>query len=125
MKILLRLLVTALSLWVATRFVPGMSFSGDNYAALIGVALVFAVVNLIVKPILKLFSFPVVLLTLGLFLFVINGLMLLLTSFLAGRLGFGFHVDGIVPAILGSLVVSVTASVLHFVLGTNRDDDKE
>jgi putative membrane protein len=125
MKILLRLLVTALALWVATRFVPGISFTGDNYAGLIGVALVFAAVNLFVKPILKLFSFPVVLLTLGLFLFVINGLMLLLTSFLAGRLGFGFHVDGIVPAILGSLVVSVTASVLHFVLGTNRDDDKE
>lgn len=122
MKILLRILVTALALWVATRFVPGISFTGDNYAALIGVALVFAAVNLFVKPILSLFSFPVVLLTLGLFLFVINGLMLLLTSFLSGRLGFGFHVDGIVPAILGSLVVSVTASVLHFVLGTNRDD---
>jgi putative membrane protein len=125
MKILLRLLVTALALWVATRFVPGISFRGDNYGALIGVALVFAAVNLIVKPILSLFSFPVVLLTLGLFLFVINGLMLLLTSFLSGRLGFGFHVDGIVPAILGSLVVSVTASVLHFVLGTNRDSDKD
>ncbi len=122
MKILLRLLVTALALWVATRFVPGISFTGDNYGALIGVALVFASVNLFVKPILSLFSFPVVLLTLGLFLFVINGLMLLLTSFFAGRLGFGFHVDGIVPAILGSLVVSVTASVLHFVLGTNRDE---
>ncbi len=125
MKILLRLLVTALALWVATRFVPGISFRGDNYAALIGVALVFAAVNLIVKPILSLFSLPVVLLTLGLFLFVINGLMLLLTSFLSGRLGFGFHVDGIIPAILGSLVVSVTASVLHFVLGTNRDSDKD
>ncbi len=125
MKILLRILVTALALWVATRFVPGISFTGDDYAALIGVALVFAAVNLFVKPILSLFSFPVVLLTLGLFLFVINGLMLLLTSFLAGRLGFGFHVDGIVPAILGSLVVSVTASVLHFVLGTNRDGDRE
>ncbi len=125
MKILLRILVTALALWVATRFVPGISFTGDSYGALIGVALVFAAVNLFVKPILSLFSLPVVLLTLGLFLFVINGLMLLLTSFLSGRLGFGFHVDGIVPAILGSLVVSVTASVLHFVLGTNRDHDAE
>jgi putative membrane protein len=125
MKILLRLLVTALALWVATQFVPGISFRGDNYVALIGVALVFAAVNLVVKPILSLFSFPVVLLTLGLFLFVINGLMLLLTSFLSGRLGFGFHVDGIVPAILGSLMVSVTASLLHFVLGTNRDSDKD
>lgn len=125
MKLLLRLLVTAAALWVATKFVPGISFTGDNYAALLGVALVFGVVNVIVRPILKLFSFPVVILTLGLFLLVINGLMLLLTSFLSGRMGFGFHVDGIVPAIIGSLVVSVTAGVMHFVLGTNRDDDDD
>ena len=123
MKLVLRLLITALSLWVATKFVPGIRFTSENYAALLGVALVFGVVNVFVKPILKLFSFPVVLLTLGLFLFVINALMLMLTSFVSGRLGFGFHVDGFVPALLGSLVVSVTAAVLHFVLGTNRDDE--
>lgn len=123
MKLLLRLLVIAASLFVATKFVPGISFTGDNYGALLMVAVLFAVVNTIVKPILKLFSFPVVLLTLGLFLFVINGLMLLLTSFLASRMALGFHVDGIVPAIIGSLVVSITAAVLNFALGTNRDDD--
>ncbi len=123
MKLLLRLLVTALSLWVATKFVPGISFAGDNYAALLGVALVFGVVNVVVKPILSLFSLPVVLLTLGLFLFVINGLMLMLTSYLSSRLGLGFHVAGILPAIIGSLVVSVTATVVNFVIGTNRDSD--
>ena len=122
MKLLLQLLVTAAALWVSTRFVPGISFTGDNYAALLGVALVFGTVNVIVKPILKLFSFPVVVLTLGLFLLVINGLMLMLTSYLSSRLGFGFHVDGFVPAIIGSLVVSVTAGVMNFVIGTNRDD---
>ncbi len=125
MKILLRLLITALALWVATKVVPGIAFTGDNYAALLGVALVFGAVNVIVKPILSLFSLPVVLLTLGLFLFVINGLMLMLTSFLSSRLGFGFHVDGIIPAIIGSLVVSLTAGVLHFLLGTNRDGDDD
>ena len=122
MKLLLRLLVTAAALWVATKLVGGISFTGDNYAALLGVALVFGTVNVLVKPILSLFSFPVVVLTLGLFLFVINGLMLLLTSYLSSRLGFGFHVAGILPAILGSLVVSITSGVLHFMLGTNRDD---
>lgn len=125
MKLLLRLVVTACALWVATRFVPGISFTGDNYAALLGVALVFGAVNVFVKPVLSLFSFPVVLLTLGLFMFVINGLMLLLTSFLSSRMGFGFHVDGILPAILGSLVVSITAGILHFMLGTNRDSDED
>lgn len=123
MKLLLRLLVIAASLFVATKFVPGITFTGDNYGALLMVAVVFAVVNTIVKPILTLFSLPVVLLTLGLFLLVVNGLMLLLTSYLASRMALGFHVDGIVPAIIGSLVVSIAAAVLNFALGTNRDDD--
>jgi len=122
-KLLLRLLVIAASLFVATKLVPGITFTGDDYGGLLVVAAVFAVVNIIVKPILTLFSLPVVLLTLGLFLFVVNGLMLLLTSFLASRMSLGFHVDGIVPAIIGSLVVSFTAAVLNFALGTNRDDD--
>lgn len=125
MKLLLRLLVTAAALWVATKFVTGISFTGNNYAALLGVALVFGVVNTIVKPILSFFSLPVVLLSLGLFLFVINALMLMLTSFLSSRLGFGFHVDGFIPALIGSLVVSITAGLLHFVLGTNRDGDSD
>jgi putative membrane protein len=123
---LLRLLVTAAALWVATKVVDGISFTGPSYLPLLGVALVFGVVNTLVRPILSFFSFPVVLITLGLFLFVINGLMLLLTSFLSSQLGFGFRVDGIIPAIIGSLVVSITAGVLHFILGTNRernDDD--
>lgn len=123
MTLLLRLLVIAASLFVATKFVPGITFAGDNYGALFMVAVLFAVVNTIVKPILTLFSLPVVLLTLGLFLFVVNGLMLLLTSYLASRMALGFHVDGIVPAIIGSLVISITAAVLNFALGTNRDDD--
>lgn len=123
MNFLLRLLVTALSLWVAAKFVPGISFAGDNYAALLGVALVFGVVNSVVRPVLSLLSLPVVLLTLGLFLFVINGLMLLLTSYLSSRLGLGFHVNGIIAAIIGSLVVSVTATVVNLVIGSNRDGD--
>jgi len=122
-KLLLNLLVTAAALFVATRFVTGITFSGDNYAALLGVAFVFGTVNVFVRPVLKLFSLPVVMLTLGLFLLVINGLMLLLTSFLSTRLGFGFHVDGLLPAILGSLVVSLTSWAMHLVLGTNRSDD--
>jgi putative membrane protein len=123
-NMLLRLLVTAAALFVAAKFVPGISHTG-SLASLLGVALVFGVVNTIVKPILKLFSFPVVLLTLGLFLFVINGLMLLLTSYLSAQLELGFQVRGILPAIIGSLVVSITAAVLNFVLGTNRDDDDD
>lgn len=122
MHLLLQLLVTAASLFVAARFVPGISHTG-SLASLLLVALVFGAVNTIVKPIFKLFAFPFVLLTLGLFLFVINGLMLLLTSYLSARLDLGFHVSGIIPAIIGSLVVSITAALLNFVFGRNRSDD--
>ena len=125
MKLLLRLLITAAALWVATKFVTGISYNGNSYVPLLGVALLFGVVNTIVKPILSFFSLPVVLLSLGLFLFVINALMLMLTSYLSTRLGFGFHVDGFIPALIGSLVVSVTSGLLHFVLGTNRNSDKD
>lgn len=118
---LIRLLVTAAALFVATRFVPGITHSG-SFVSLLGVALVFGVVNTFVKPILQLFSMPVVLLTLGLFLFVINGLMLMLTSYLSTQLQLAFHVDGLVPAMIGSLVVSLTAAVLNFVVGSNRRD---
>jgi len=122
MNMLLRLLVTAAALFVAARFVPGITHTRTS-VSLLGVALVFGVVNTIVKPILTLFSFPVVLLTLGLFLFVINGLMLLLTSYLSSQLALGFHVDGILPAMIGSLVVTITAALLNFVVGTNRSAD--
>ena len=122
MHMLLRLLVTAASLFVAARFVPGISHTG-SLVSLCLVALVFGAVNTIVKPIFRLFALPFVLLTLGLFLFVINGLMLLLTSYLSARLDLGFHVSGIGPAIIGSLVVSITAALLNFVFGSNRSDD--
>jgi putative membrane protein len=122
-NMLLRLLVTAAALFVAARFVPGITHTG-TFISLLGVALVFGVVNTFVKPILTLFSFPVVLLTLGLFLFVINGLMLMLTSYLSSQLALGFHVEGILPAMIGSLVVTITAALLNFVVGTNRSDDE-
>jgi putative membrane protein len=115
MKLLLRLLINAAALWVAVRFVSGISFDG-NPVLLLGVALVFGVINTIVKPIVTLFSLPAVLLTLGLFLLVINALMLWFTGWLSFRLGLGFHVDGFGSAFLGAIVVSLVAWVLSLFL---------
>lgn len=115
MRVLIRLLITALALWVAVRFVPGISYDGGAIP-LVGVALVFAVVNTIVKPIVTLFSLPAVLLSLGVFLLVINALMLWFTSWLSTRLGLGFHVDGFVAAFLGAIVVSLVAWALSVFL---------
>jgi putative membrane protein len=106
-----RLLVNAAALWVATRIVPGVVYT-DGWLPFLGVALVFGVVNAWVGTAAKILAFPVILLTLGLFLFVVNGLMLWLTSALAGALGLGFHVQGFWPAVWGALVVSIVSTLL-------------
>jgi len=111
MSLLLRLLVNAAALYAATRFVDGISFTGSAMA-LLGVALVFGIVNTMVKPIVSFFSLPAIILTLGLFLLVINAGMLMLTSALSRSLGLGFSVRGFGAALVGSIVVSLTSLVL-------------
>lgn len=111
-SLLLRLVLSAVALWVATKFVHGIRYVAPDYLPLLGVALVFGAVNSIVKPIVSLLALPFTLLTLGLFLLVVNGAMLLLTASLSTRLGLGFEVDGLGPAMLGSIVVSIATWVL-------------
>ena len=123
MSFLIRLLVNAAALWVATRFVTGVTYTGA-LLPIIGVALVFGVINAIIRPILKFFTFPLLILTLGLFTFVLNGLMLWLTSSVSGRLGLGFHVDGFWPAFWGALVVSIVSAVLGSLV-RERDEDTD
>jgi putative membrane protein len=98
-------------LWVATRIVPGVSYTG-GWMTLLGVALVFGVVNAFVRPVARILTLPIVILTLGLFLLVINGFMLWLTSALSDALDLGFHVQGFVAAFLGALVVSIVSGAL-------------
>lgn len=123
MRLLLRLLINAAALWAAVRLVPGISFTG-NPALLLAVALVFGVVNTIVKPIVTLLSLPAVLLTLGIFLLVINALMLWFTSWLSTSLGFGFHVSGFGAAFLGGIVVSLVAWALSVFLDQPREQER-
>jgi len=98
-------------LWVATRIVPGVAYSG-GWMPIFGVALVFGAVNAFIRPVAKILTFPIVILTLGLFLLVINGLMLWLTSALSDALELGFHVQGFWPAFWGALVVSIVSGLL-------------
>jgi len=120
---ILRLLVNAAALWVATRIVPGVVFTGDGLTML-GVALVFGVVNAIIKPVTKVVTFPLIIFTLGLFLLVINGLMLALTSVVSGWLGLGFDVRGFGAAFWGALVVSVVNAVVWMVVRDHDDTRK-
>jgi len=122
MRFLARLIVNGLALWVATVLVPGVTFTGD-LLTMLGVALVFGVVNAIIRPILKVLTFPIILLTLGLFALVINGLMLLLTSALSDALGLGFHVHGFWAAFWGALVVSIVSTMLSLLVRDRRSGD--
>jgi putative membrane protein len=123
MRFLARLLINAAALWVATQIVLGVSYS-DGVVPLLAVALVFGVVNAIIGRVAKILTFPIILLTLGLFALVINGLMLLLTSALSSTLGLGFHVQGFWAAFWGALVVSLISTILSlFIRDSRRDED--
>jgi putative membrane protein len=116
MSFLLRLLVNAAALWVAIQLVPGVTFTGRTLH-LFGVALVFGLLNAIVRPVLLLLSLPLMLITLGLFTFVVNGILLWLTSAASGALGLGFNVRGVFAALLGALIVSIVSVVLTIFVG--------
>ncbi|WP_225844975.1 phage holin family protein [Streptomyces sp. HPF1205] len=117
---LVKTLANAGALGVAVWLVKDITLSGGSTAhkvlTLILVALVFGLVNWLVKPVVKVLSFPLFILTLGLITLVINALMLLLTSWLAGKLSLDFHVHGFWTAVLGGLIVSIVSWALHVVL---------
>jgi putative membrane protein len=110
MRFIIKLLVTALAVWVAAYVLDGVHLENDAKTIIV-VALVLALLNAIVKPILVILTIPVTIVTLGLFLLVINALMVVWTSKLVN----GFKVDGWLTALLFSLIVSVVSSILHFI----------
>ncbi|MFF3153367.1 phage holin family protein [Streptomyces sp. NPDC057910] len=118
-------IANAAALAVAIWLVKNITLTGDNTGkkalTLILVALVFGVVNFVVKPVVKLLSFPLFILTLGLITLVINALMLLLTSWLADKLNLSFHVEGFWTAVLGALIVSIVSWAMHIVLPDDKD----
>ena len=124
MNIFWRLLINAAALWAATRIVPGISFDGD-WRMLFVVALVFGVLNAAVRPILWLMTLPLLILTLGLFTFVLNAAMLWLTSAVSDWLGIGFHVQGFTAAFLGALVISVVSVMLSLFVASSNSKTTE
>src|SRR5438046_208778 len=98
MKILLRILINAAALWLAVLFVPGIHAGGPG--SILATALVFGLVNVLIRPVMTLLSCPIILLTLGLFTLILNALMLMLTAWLGRIVGIDFRVDGFWPAFL-------------------------
>jgi putative membrane protein len=108
------------ALAVAVWLLDKITLTGDSTFkkvwTLILVALVFGLVNFLIKPIVQVLTFPLFILTLGLFTLIVNALMLLLTSWLADKLDLSFHVEGFWTAVLGGLIISIVSWALHVVL---------
>ena len=125
MKILIGIIVSAAALGVAAWVVPGIAVTGHGDVSkaetLLAVAVIFGVINAILKPVIKTVGCAFYVLTLGLVALVVNGLLLWLASYVAGRLDLPFHVTGFVAAVEGALIVGVVTWLLLLLLG---DDDR-
>jgi putative membrane protein len=106
----------AVAVWLFKDITLAGHSTGTKVLTLVLVALVFGVVNFVVRPIVKLLSLPLLILSLGLFALIINAFMLLLTSWLADKLDLAFHVGGFWTAVLGGLVISVVSWATSLVL---------
>ncbi len=114
--ILLRLIINAIALYVATQVgIPGLAFTGD-WTTIALVAFIFGLVNALIRPLLTILTCPLIVLTLGLFTLVVNAVMLALTGWIAEQLHLGFVVDGFWAAFLGALVVSIVSWALTLLI---------
>ena len=119
----IQLLINAAALYVAVLVVDGLDFNFDREGAwleFILVALIFGLVNTFLKPVLRLLTLPITMVTLGLFLLVLNALLLLLVGWISNELSLGLAVDGFLPALFGSIVISIVGWVLSMVVGAGR-----
>jgi len=127
MGILIRLVVSAVSLWIATLVIDGIHLTADTVPKKIGtllaVAAIFGIVNAVLRPIIKVIGCGLYVLTLGLISIVVNALLFLLTSWIAGQLSLPFHVDNFWPsAVLGALLVGVVSWLLNMLVPDGGDD---
>lgn len=120
--LILRLIINAVALYVTTlpQLNLGITFDGQ-WATILIVAFIFGLVNALVRPLLQLLTCPLILLTFGLFTFVVNALMLALTGWIADQFNLGFHVNGFLAALLGAIVISIVSYALTLVLREAAD----
>lgn len=129
-RLLAWLLTNAAAVAVAAWVLDGIRFDGpveplgsevqEKILPLLGVALILGLVSVLVEPVVKVLSLPFIVLTIGLFLLVINALMLLLTAWIAGRVDLGFHVDGFWNALVGAVIITLVTGFIDIAV---LDDD--
>jgi putative membrane protein len=127
MGILIRLVISAVSLWIATLVIDGIELNTDSVPKKIGtllaVAVIFGIINAVLRPIIKVIGCGLYVLTLGLISIVVNGLLFMLTSWIAGKLDLPFHVDNFWPsAVLGAILVGVVSWLLNMLVPDGGDD---
>ena len=127
MRILVKLVVTALALWLATILIHGIHLTTHSTAGkagtLIVVALLFGIINAVLKPIVKTIGCFAYVITLGLISILVNGLLFWLASWVAGKVSLPFHVTGFVPAVLGALLVGIIGWLASLVVDRREDRD--
>ena len=120
MKLILRIIINAVAIWLTSQLLAGFSFSGDLVSLLI-VAIIFGLVNALVRPLVKLLTLPINIATLGLFTLVINALMLILTAWLSDSLSLeGGIFQNFVTAFIGAIIISLISTVLSWFLPDNN-----
>jgi putative membrane protein len=124
MKLILRWVITAVAVWVAVLIVPGIQADPSDYGTIAIVAIILGLLNALVRPLLGLLSCPLIVLTMGLFILVLNAFTFWLTGWISQQFGLGFSVDGLWPAFLGALVVSVVSAVLNLFIKDDRESKR-
>ena len=123
MDYVIQILINAAALYVAQLLIDGVDFDfgqENAWLSFLLVALIFGLVNTFLKPVLRILTLPITIITLGLFLLILNALLLLLVGAISSELRLGFTVDGFLPALLGSIVISIVGLLLSMVIGVGR-----
>ena len=121
-KFIFRMIINGVALYAAVALVPGITPENPNPVSYIWLALIFGLLNALIKPILKLLTCPFILLTLGLFTLLINTAMFYATSWVGAQFNFGLYIDGFWSAFLGALVISVVSMIFEVIF---RDELKD
>jgi putative membrane protein len=126
MSFVLRVLISGVALWLAEVLLPGISIVGADttwgrVGVLLAVALVFGIINAVVKPIVNVLSIPLYILTLGLFTLVVNALMLMLTAWITEQTSWGLRIEDFGDAFVGALIVSLVSFGLSVAIPRSRD----
>ena len=110
-KYFIKWIINTIAIMIAIKFVPGIVYAGEWWGILV-VGLLFGLINTFIRPFIKLFALPLLIFSLGLFTFIINAMMLSLTSWLSDKFQLGFHVESFKAAFLGALLISIASMVL-------------